>query len=334
MEFAPSSRVPVGLLEISGVLGTAMFTILSLDGGGVRGFLSATVLANLEAFLNQRRGEQLPIGARFDLIAGTSTGGIQALGLAYGLPASALAAFFEAHSATVFSKRRRAGFFARIFRPAYDANILRSALETVFPAPATLVDLKTDVCITSVSLQNAKPRLYKTDYLYRNSARLTESLVDIALSTSAAPTYFAAHSSKHSSNLVDGGVCANNPAIIALVDALQFQRPSKRGTKEPTDRSEIALLSIGTGESCAMSYDYKKLASGGEWDWARSFYQVAIESQSELIHFQAKFFLKHYLRVNPALKFPMALDEHEKLPELKNIADLTRDLEHFGETYL
>lgn len=311
-----------------------MFTILSLDGGGVRGFLSATILANLESFLNQSRGEQLPIGARFDLIAGTSTGGIQALGLAYGLPASALAGFFETHSATVFSKRDRAGFFARKFRPAYDAHKLRSALETVFPPTATLADLKTDVCITSVSLQNAKPRLHKTDYLHRNPARQSESLVDVALSTSAAPTYFPAHSSKHSSNLVDGGVCASNPAMIALVDALQFQRSSKRGTKGPTDRAEIALLSVGTGESCAMPFDYKKLSTGGELTWARPFYQVAIESQSELIHFQAKFFLTHYLRVNPALKFQMALDDHELLAELRNLADLTRDLEKFGETYL
>ena len=61
---------------------------------------------------------------------------------------------------------------------------------------------------------------------------------------------------------------------------------------------------------------------------------MAIDSQSELIHFQAKFFLDHYLRVNPPLKFPMALDEYEKLPELTNLADLTRELEQFGESYL
>lgn len=311
-----------------------MFRILSIDGGGVRGYLPATILANLESYLNRVRGEDLPLGARFDLIAGTSTGGIIALGLAHGVHARVLANFYETEAANVFSKSLRARWPRKWLRPSYPAAPLRAALTKVFPKEATLADLKADVCIPAVSLTNAKPRLYKTDYFDRNVERLQETLVDVALATAAAPTFFPAHSTKYSSNLIDGGVCANNPSMIAVVDALQFQRPSKRGTGVPRNLAEIALLSMGTGESCAMPYDYQKLINGGEWHWARPFFQVAIESQSELIHFQAKFLLQNYLRINPPLKFVMKLDEYEKLPDLKNLCDITEELERFARTHL
>ena len=308
---------------------TSDFRVLCLDGGGVRGYLSAKILANIESYLDAATGTKKPIGMRFDLLAGTSVGGITALGLGLGLPASTIATFFEQHSARIFPSHEKKNRVARKFWPAYSAARLKNALMSIFPENATLASLNVDVCVPAVTLANAKPRLYKTDYLNRNAGRLNESLIDIALATSAAPTYFEAHSSKHSTSMVDGGVCANNPSLIAMVDAMQFERASKRGAPKPTSLNDLAMLSIGTGDQCAMPYDHLALAKGGELAWAKSFFEVSIESQSQLAHFQAKFLLQKYLRVNPQLKFPMALDEHEKLGELRNLADLNADIEDF-----
>lgn len=311
-----------------------VFRVLCVDGGGVRGYLSAKVLANIEQYLNSATNTKEPIGARFDLIAGTSAGGIIALGLAYGLTASAIATFFEENSARIFPSHQKKNYVARKFAPAYSSARLRSVLVSMLPPEATLASLTTDVCIPAVALGNAKPRLYKTDYFARNAGRLDEPLVDVALATSAAPTYFEAHSSKHSTNLVDGGICANNPSMVAVVDAMQFERPSKRDTEPPHELRDIALLSIGTGDLCAMTYDHEKLAKGGELAWAKSYYEVSIEAQSQLVHFQTRFLLQNYLRVNPQLRFAMALDDHSGLEELRNLADLNADIEVFVRAHL
>lgn len=310
------------------------FRVLSIDGGGIRGYLSARILANIEKYLDVTIGDAKPLGARFDLIAGTSAGGIVALGLANGLRAADVAGFFEKYSARIFPAHHKKNWVARKFAPAYSTSRLQAALTSIFSATSTLRDLKTDVCITGVALGNAKPKLYKTDYFARNAGRLDESLIDVALATSAAPTYFEAHSSKHSTNVVDGGVCANNPSMVAVVDAMQFERPSRRQAPQPNSLADLALLSIGTGDVCAMTYDHNKLAKGGELAWAKAFYEVATEAQSQLVHFQAKFLIPNYLRVNPQLKFAMALDDHENLEELRNLSDLNAEIEMFVRTHL
>jgi patatin-like phospholipase/acyl hydrolase len=155
--------------------------------------------------------------------------------------------------------------------------------------------------------------------------------VDVALATSAAPIYFKAHSLKYSSDLIDGGICANNPAMVALIDAFQFERESKRGTPPPNGFSEgnirdkVIMISIGTGEQCEMQYDLDELKRAGLWHWAKPIYEVLMESQSKLAHFQAQFILgKSYLRINPLLRFRMELDDHEKIERLKNLSDINR----------
>jgi patatin-like phospholipase/acyl hydrolase len=324
--------------------------VLSLDGGGVRGVLSARILSNAEALLNKRYGDNVSIGQRFNLIAGTSTGGIIALALALGRRASEVADFYEKTVPSIFGKPHKASAYKSICSPFYKSDRLRSALVDFFGEDCTLNDVVTDVCITAVSLQNAMPRFYKSGYLGRNAPRLDEKLVDVALATSAAPIYFPAHSLKHSANLVDGGLCANNPSMVALVEAIQFERVSG-DTGEPADASkrqleDIVLVSVGTGQQCAMPYDMDKLRDGGVKQWAARFdrnrdgypfiapdvpiLEIILNSQSEVVHFQTKFLLgKNYLRINPQLRFAMGLDEVEKVEELKNLSDVTAADEAF-----
>ncbi len=317
----------------------------------MRGILPARLLANIEKYLNEQDGSDTPLGQRFDFIAGTSTGGLIALGLAVGLPASRILQFYEEHIPKIFGRSNKQSWLGRLFRPAYGPGLLRDALHEILE-DQTLHDVKTDICIPAVSLQNAAPRLYKSGYLARNTARLDEKLLDIGIATSAAPTFFPAHSSRYSTNLIDGGLCANNPAMVALVEAMQFEKASGRGVPAPSSGekrspSDITMLSLGTGEPCALPYRADQLTSGGIATWAVRrdvtkrllpfpkptipLVETLMQSQSQVAHFQASFLLDagNYLRVNPQLKFPMALDDVERVDELKNLADMSADIQEF-----
>lgn len=329
-----------------------LFRILSLDGGGVRGILQARTLANIEKYLNNRDGKDVPIGKRFDLIAGTSTGGIIALGLSMGRPATDILSFYEKYIPTIFGNSNKTGLLRK---PKYSPAPLESALVDFF-GDDTLEDVITDTCIPAVALQNAKPRLHKSGYMLRNQERLSERLVDIALATSAAPTFFPAHSMSQSTNLIDGGICANNPAMVALVESMQFEITSNRGVKPPAKGTKrllenIMMLSLGTGEQCAMPYAQENLKSAGVMNWSfcldRSYkmlefkpvipiVELMMQSQSTLAHFQTMFMVgnNRYHRINPQLKFPMSLDDVNKIDELKNLSDITVEIEDFVNYYL
>lgn len=307
------------------------FKILSLDGGGVRGYLTTKILANVELYLQRARNCDTPIGRYFDLLAGTSTGGIIALALAAGQSARTIASLYEEHLPRVFGRSRRRGVFASLIRPRYNESVLRSSIDAIFQG-RTLVDIFTDVCITSVDLENGSPRFHKSDYLVRDDPRCNEQLIDVALATTAAPTFFPAHSMKHSANLADGGLCANNPSMVALIDALQFERPSKRGTPRPASLEDIVMLSIGTGEKPRMPFNVSTVARGGWWQWKHPVYflEILYQAQSEMTDFQMKVLLQdRYLRINPDLKFAMRLDDVDKLDQLKNLADIMREHERF-----
>lgn len=326
------------------------FRILSIDGGGVRGLLAAKILAGVEELLNRKNDDNIPLGRRFDLLAGTSTGGIIALALATGRPVGEIVEFYEKYIPKIFGKKNSRGMPGLLLHPKYSSQVLEEGL-TEFFGDATLANVSTDVCIPAVALQNAKPRLYKSNYLGRNMRRLDEKLVDIALCTSAAPTYFSAHSSKHSSHLIDGGVVANNPAMIAVVEALQFERESKRGRPSLTNDgvspfANITMLSVGTGDQCAMPYNMHKLTEGGAINWAIGkengaslltpipvfpLLEIMMHSQSQLAHFQVKHILeqRNYLRINPQLKLAFKLDDAERIDELKNLSDISADVEEY-----
>ncbi len=323
--------------------------VLTLDGGGVRGYLSAKILANIEQLLNEANNENINIGQRFDLIAGTSTGGIIACALSIGKSAKEIFNLYETLIPEVFIPQNNG-----IFQSKYSSEILKEKLDDIL-GRNTLADVITDLCITSVDVENSSPRFHKSSYFGRNTIRLDEKLIDLALATSAAPTYFPLVDTLHSTNLTDGGMVANNPSLVALIDAMEL-----------TDNNlkNISLISIGTGEQCHMPYDIESLKNGGKQDWivdigtntkaskvvenikcgksklkiAKDWFlsddeqfsskgspilELLMESQSKLAHFQTQFLLKDtYLRINPKLSIPIELDAVDKINSLKNLADL------------
>jgi len=311
----------------------ATFRVLSLDGGGARGYLTARILANIELTLDAANKDTKPVGQRFDFIAGTSTGGIIALGLATGRTAAEIVSFYETLVPVIFAEKMRTGYPGRIRRPQYDNKTLKAHLERFF-GNATLENVKTDVCITGVALATGKPRFYKSYYQAANLGRQKEKLSDVALGTSAAPTYFKAHTLAFTDRMIDGGICANNPSIVALVEAMNFERPSYTRNARPRAMGDIIMVSIGTGEQPSMPYNADTMAEAGLYYWAQYIADVMFESQSAVADTQARFLLREkYLRLNPKLGMAMPLDDVDHLNHLKTISDLNRSNVEFLHKY-
>lgn len=310
------------------------FSVLTLDGGGARGYLTLKILERVEAYLNMLTGATLPLGARFDLICGTSTGGIIALALALGRPVGEVSIFYETHLPRIFSSVMRRSRLKSNFRPRYRSDALREALLACF-GDQTLDDVQTDVCVTATSLVNARPYFFRSDYIGNGVLHPYDRLINVALATSAAPTFFAAHSTEYLIDLVDGGLYANNPALLGVVEAFRFVRRSRRGIAPPQDLGptcleQLAVLSVGSGEQCAMPFDSDRLRAGGRLAWGAHFYSVSDESQSQYVSLLAKGLLgPAYHRINPRLDFPMATDDVRRLLALKNLAELSDQDEEF-----
>lgn len=267
--------------------------ILALSGGGFRGLYTASVIEQLEA------RTRVPFGRHFDLIAGTSIGGIIALALAMEKPASQIVQLFTEHGALIF-KKRSFGYRRSRFSP----DTLRSVLEGVF-GNATLADCVHPVVIPSVNYSSGRPQMFKTAH----DPRLTQDgrlrLVDVALATSAAPTYFPRHA-MNEQQFVDGGLVANAPGLIALHEAeiyLDFLPTHTR------------LLSIGT-LSVPTDADPTANSEGGAVDWGRGSFLKTIGITKRLFNLTVSaneqmvdFMLKHrlgdrYRQVNAVVSDP------------------------------
>jgi hypothetical protein len=176
----------------------------------------------------------------FDLIVGTSTGGIIALALAAGLPASAIREFYRSEGPKIFAASRGPlriwRLVASIARPKHSQAPLRTALRGVFGG-RTMASLQTRVVIPAFSASAGHIRLFKTPHHERLTRDHIRPLVEVALATSAAPYFLPGHSTEEGERFVDGGVWANNPIAVGVVEAIGCL-----GIPAPS----IRVLSIGT----------------------------------------------------------------------------------------
>lgn len=227
--------------------------ILCIDGGGILGTFPAAALAGMEQHLAR------PIGAYFDLIAGTSTGGIIALGLAMGLPAARLLELYETRGPAIFGEDNgpilnaasRVGRFVRWFyRRKHSPTALRQALEDVF-GDTRIGDARTRLIIPAWNPVARAVYIYKTAHHPRLRTDYKARAVDAALATAAAPTYFPRHITPHGVGLLDGGIWANNPVAIAVVEAI---------TLLGWPRDSLHVLSLGCLEE---TYDCPRWAGLG-----------------------------------------------------------------------
>lgn len=267
------------------------FQILSLSGGGFLGLYTVALLAELE----ERSGRRLT--ESFDLFAGTSIGGIVALGLAAGRSATEIRDAFIEHGPRIFPNRppkSRAAWLARLIRnvpaPLYRPGPLRETIEHIVGADTCMSDLLRPVVVPAVSLTKGGPKVFKTGHNERLVLDWRLKVADVALATSAAPTYFPAH--RIGDELyADGGMFANSPDMIAMHEAEQFL-----GIR----RDDIHVLSVGTTTSdFAMSAALDSQMGVMSWMRNQRLTDVMIGSQQALINDMMRHLLAdRYLRID------------------------------------
>jgi uncharacterized protein len=250
---------------------TDMFRILTVDGGGIRGLIPALVIAELESRLRQLR-PGAAISDCFHLMAGTSTGGLIALGLTVPdandperprLNASDLVRLYREEGPEVFRRGllRRIlsldGWLAPKYSPAELERVLRARLGDV-----RLREALRDVVLTAYDMKRREPHFFKR-WRAAESGERNPTMVDAALATAAAPTYFPSHGIDDRA-LVDGGVFASNPTVAAVAEAL------KRREDEPADLRprDLLVVSLGTGVH-ETGFEQEEVRRWGKIGWIR-----------------------------------------------------------------
>ena len=258
----------------------ATFRILSLDGGGLMGAFSASVLATWERTTGKRLVDH------FDLITGTSTGGIIAIGLAMGASAQDILKFYEDHGATIFPRSKGVGGWLKtslinIFRPKYSPEPLRKAVASVV-GDKPLKESLTRLAIPAYDASLGRIYVFKTPHDPQRAQDADALALDVALATSAAPTYYPAHElPDHRGVFIDGGLWATCPAMVGIVEAVAFC-----GVK----LEDIRVLSIST-----TNYPFRiaeKVQLGGLRHWAKKVIETFMFGQAQGAVAQARCLLQ------------------------------------------
>lgn len=291
-----------------------MYKILSLDGGGLRGLITARMLQRLNA-----RPAIAGWLDKADLIAGTSTGGILALGLAAGKTPQQIADLYKIKGPDIFDDSLLDNVLdlGRTIGAEYSSRVLRKELRAIFGA-TTLAQLGRKVTIPTFDLDNeatgANERTWKPKIFHNFSGPDSDGeflAADIALYTSAAPTYFPS-----ADGYIDGGVFANNPSLVALAQAISQQNKAA----ERANIDDVVLLSVGTGKS--LNYIKGKTLDWGYAQWVKPLITILMDGVAGIADYQASQLLgERYRRLEIIFdeSESIALDAVNKLDRMDQI---------------
>lgn len=280
------------------------FKILSIDGGGIKGIYPATVLAELE---EQYLGGE-SIADHFDLITGTSTGGIIALGLSMRMRAREMANLYIDHGRKIFPEPR----FGKLGRAwagmrnlayhRYDRTALARLLTEIF-GDASFGQAQSRLCIPSCDGRFGDVYIFKTPHHPDFVKDAIQPMTTVAMATAAAPTFFQPLTAG-GYRFVDGGIWANNPVMVGVVDAM---------SAFDIDRHRIRVLSLGCGDEPYKVSD-AMMRWGGLLSW-RTVIEGAIAFQSQNAIGQAKLLLgaERVMRLVPdPVSPPISLDDYDR----------------------
>lgn len=286
------------------------YYILCIDGGGVRGVYAATLLKRLTAL-------HPPLLSQVNLLAGTSSGAFIALALAAGHSLDNLLEFFSTKTARQIFQPRQ----FKLWRPRYRQEPLRQVLSQLFPEDLRLQDLKHQVVIPAFQVARMRAASWQPIFYHNfvGSPYLNFRVLDVALASSAAPSYFPAYQGH-----IDGGVIANNPSLIALSLAVD----SNGGARQ---LQELTLLSLGTGlgphrlpehtENWGILQWMLVLNRGCQLEFP--LLTVLTEGDVEAdAHLAESLLSSRYWRLNPLLPRPISLDAWQEIPRLQRWAEL------------
>ncbi|MDY6011541.1 patatin-like phospholipase family protein [Clostridium sp.] len=284
------------------------FRIVSFDGGGIKGALSARIF--------KRFCDRYPeILKKTDLYAGVSTGSLIALLLASGKDADFVDNIYSYNNIkNVFNKNH-----LNFLRPKYNNKNLKNILSSVFKDTDKLSDLNKYVFIPSFSLTGLNSNTWEPVFfnnIEQNDNLSNYSIIDVALSSSAAPTYFPSHK-----GFIDGAVVTNMPTATALIKILKLY--------PKLDFSDFRILSIGTGITpCCIKRNTSKW---GIMQWAynplikmkKPLVSILLNDTIPLEDMYCKELLKdNFFRINPILENEIEMDDYKKVNDLKNLGSL------------
>ncbi|KAF8032332.1 hypothetical protein BT93_D1294 [Corymbia citriodora subsp. variegata] len=308
-----------------------LITILSIDGGGVRGIIPGVILGYLEAQLQELDGEGVRLADYFDVIAGTSTGGL----------ITAMIAAPDAHNRPLYAAKEIVPFYLEncpkifpqgcgslgsilntirsLIGPKYSGNYLHKLIRRLLGS-TRLHDTLTNVVIPTFDIKKLQPVLFSS-YEVSPHSFLDAQVSDICIGTSAAPTYLPAHYFKtedkdgraHEFNLIDGGMVANNPTLVAISEVTKqiFQEePDFSHIKAPMDYTRLLVISLGTGsDTSELKFDAKKASKWGLFSWlyadgSSPLIEVYTQGSADMVDYHNSVVFKanqcedSYLRIN------------------------------------
>ncbi|KAI3821127.1 hypothetical protein L1987_08684 [Smallanthus sonchifolius] len=306
-----------------------LITVLSIDGGGIRGIIPATILALLESQLQELDGNEARIADYFDVIAGTSTGGLVTAMLTAPdennrplYAAKDIIPFYMEHGPKIFPQQR--GIWGsivktvnRLFGPKYNGKYHRKLIREKL-GNTRLSDTLTNVVIPTFDIQRLQPTIFSTFEAAINRCN-NALLSDICISTSAAPTYFPPYYFKNKDNvgndqefnLIDGGVAANNPLLVAISEVTKqvFRENPEFFPVNPMDYGRFLMISIGTGATKeTKQYNAKMASKWGLFGWlvhngSNPIIDVFTQASGDMVDghisvfFQAVHSQQNYLRI-------------------------------------
>lgn len=302
--------------------------ILAIDGGGIRGVYTAILIERLEA--------EIPgLLENVGLFAGTSTGGILALGLASGRTPTQMADLYQKNAEKIFDDSWLDDLkdIGGLSGAEYGSEQLKKVLAKEF-GTQTLKELSPRrVLISSFDLDNGekdpKKRQWKPKFFHNfpgNDSDGNERMVDVAMYTSAAPTYFPAYQ-----GYVDGGVVANNPSMAALAQVLD------RRTGKPVALKDVSLLSLGTGSS--LKYISGQDNDWGFAQWVKPLIELILDGSVGIADYECRQILgERYHRLAPVFDpgTSIKMDDVKRIPELIGLArevDLGKTLEWLQQAW-
>lgn len=295
------------------------FKILSIDGGGIRGIIPAIFLEEVEKSVKK------PLWEYFDLICGTSTGGIIALAIAVGKPVGEIRELYEKKGTEIFPPIKNWELHKKITRfikvvcgegGKYCVHPLKIILKKTFSVEdktLRMKDAKTLLCIPSIDIAAGKVVVFKTPHKvvhpvnesFFNDAE--KEIWEIARATTAAPFFFAS-AGINSSYYIDGGLWANNPSLVGIVEARRCGY----------ELNEISLLSLGTGNSILQTPS-SKAKKMNMLNWQLGIIELAFEVQSQAVENQVCQLLmpENNMRIQYTFNKNIGLDDVKRLNDLK-----------------
>ncbi|XP_062093430.1 patatin-like protein 3 [Humulus lupulus] len=345
-------------------MGADTTTILSIDGGGVRGIIPGVILDHLESKLKEYDGENARLADYFDVVSGTSTGGL--ITTMISTPNDKGRPLFDANQIVPFYKQECPKIFSNsgslfVGSPTYDGKYLHELLRKILKEKR-LSSTLTKVVIPAYDIKKLLPIVFSS-YEVDNHGELNALLSDICISTSAAPTYLPAYkfSNKNAEfNMIDGGVAANNPTMAAITEVVKSRarkaelekgkgKGKRKREEESSDlinSSRLLVLSLGTGAAKKVGkYDVETVNNWWVIDWInnpswnlfwnpdRPILEILSDGNSDMIdHYTTMFFdsfhnHENFLRIqDSALPKELAAMDNASPGNLEKLEQYAKDL--------